>query len=61
MRTLCISHLNRDPYFNLALEEHFLKNHDEDIFILWTSEASVVVGKHQNALAEINPSGSLPL
>ena len=43
-----------DPYFCLAAEEYLLKNFDEDIFMLWQSENTVVVGKHQCALAEIN-------
>jgi len=54
MITLCINQFNTDPYFNLAAEEYFLKNFQEDFFMLWRSQASVVVGKHQNALAEIN-------
>lgn len=45
---------NTNPYFCLAAEEYFLKNFDEDIFMLWQSEDTVVLGKHQNALAEIN-------
>jgi lipoate---protein ligase len=54
MITLCINQPNSDPYFNLAAEEYFLKNFQEDFFMLWRSHPSVVVGKHQNALAEIN-------
>jgi len=54
MITLCINQSNTDPYFNLAAEEYFLKNFEEDFFMLWRSRPSVVVGKHQNALAEIN-------
>lgn len=54
MVTLCVNQPNSDPYFNLAAEEYFLKNFQEDFFMLWRSRPSVVVGKHQNALAEIN-------
>jgi lipoate-protein ligase A len=54
MITFCINQPNCDPYFNLAAEEYFLKNFQEDFFMLWRSRSSVVVGKHQNALAEIN-------
>jgi len=54
MITLCINQTNTDPYFNLAAEEYFLKHFQEDFFMLWRSKPSVVVGKHQNALAEIN-------
>jgi lipoate-protein ligase A len=51
---LCIHLKNTDPYFCLATEEYLLKNYSEDIFMLWQSENAVVVGKHQNLLAEIN-------
>jgi lipoate-protein ligase A len=51
---LCIHLKNTDPYFCLAAEEYLLKNFAEDIFMLWQSEKAVVVGKHQNLLAEIN-------
>ncbi len=51
---LCIHLKNRDPYFCLAAEEYSMKNFSEDVFMLWQSEDTVVVGKHQNALAEIN-------
>jgi len=54
MITRCIHQTNTDPYFNLAAEEYFLKTFQEDYFILWRSQPSIVVGKHQNALAEIN-------
>lgn len=42
------------PYFNLAMEEYLLKNFNEDLFILWRNEPSVIVGKNQNTLSEIN-------
>jgi lipoate-protein ligase A len=51
---LCIKLQNNDPFFCLAAEEYLLKNFSEDIFMLWQSDNTVVVGKHQNALAEIN-------
>ncbi|MEG1572635.1 MAG: lipoate--protein ligase [Bacteroidales bacterium] len=43
-----------NPYFNIAAEEYVLKNMDEDCFMLWRNQSSVIVGKHQNTLAEIN-------
>lgn len=43
-----------DVWFNLAAEEYLLKNFREDIFMLWRSEPSVVMGKYQDAAAEIN-------
>ena len=51
---LCIQLKNNDPFFCLAAEEYLMKNFSEDIFMLWQSDNTVVVGKHQNALAEIN-------
>jgi len=44
------------PAFNLATEEYLLKELNEDIFFLYINEPSIIVGKHQNALAEINLS-----
>ncbi|KEJ00989.1 lipoate--protein ligase [Clostridium botulinum A2B7 92] len=45
-----------NPFFNLALEEYLLRNVDikEDYFILWQNEPTIVIGKHQNTLKEIN-------
>ncbi len=51
---LIIKNPNTNPYFNLAAEEYLLKNFDEDIFTLWRNENAIIVGKHQNTLAEIN-------
>ncbi len=51
---LLISTNNTNPYFNLAMEEYFLKNTTEDIFMLWRNENTIIVGKNQNTLAEIN-------
>ncbi len=51
---LCIKHENTDPWFNLAAEEYILKNFTEDCFMLWRNASAIIVGKHQNTLAEIN-------
>lgn len=51
---LIIKNAVTDPYFNLAAEEYLLKHFDEDIFTLWRNENAIIVGKHQNTLAEIN-------
>ncbi|MBE9510615.1 MAG: lipoate--protein ligase, partial [Bacteroidetes bacterium] len=37
-----------------ASEEYIFRNFNKDCFMLWRSEPSVIVGKHQNTLAEIN-------
>ncbi|MCK4920100.1 MAG: lipoate--protein ligase [Bacteroidales bacterium] len=51
---LCIQNKNTDPYFNLAAEEYILKNFQDDCFMLYQNENSIIVGKHQNTLSEIN-------
>lgn len=43
-----------NPNFNLAAEEYILKNFSEDVFMLWRNEPSIIVGKNQNTLSEIN-------
>ena len=43
------------PSFNLALEEYLVKNFKEDnIIVLWRNDKSVIIGKNQNAYAEID-------
>lgn len=43
------------PSFNLALEEYLVKNFkDDDIIMLWRNDKSVIIGKNQNAYAEID-------
>ncbi len=50
----CIFDHNTDPAFNLAAEEYVLKNFTDEIFMLWRNDNAIIVGKHQNTLAEIN-------
>ncbi|MDR9375365.1 MAG: lipoate--protein ligase [Schleiferiaceae bacterium] len=51
---LCIHHHSTDPYFNIATDEYIFKHFQEDCFMLWRNDNAIIVGKHQNALAEIN-------
>lgn len=51
---LCILHQSTDPYFNIATDEYIFKNLKEDCFMLWRNDNAIIVGKHQNTLAEIN-------
>lgn len=51
---LYISDKSTDPYFNLAEEEFLLKNMKEDIFRLWRNSPSIIVGRYQNTIAEID-------
>ena len=53
-----IYHISKthDTAFNIAMEEYcFKKLKDEDeIFLLWINEPSIIVGKYQNTIEEIN-------
>ena len=47
-----------DPSVNLALEEYCVRNLDvenESYFLFYINEPSIIIGKHQNTIEEINP------
>ena len=43
-----------DPNINLATEEYLFENANDDIFMLWQNDNTVVIGKNQNAYAEVD-------
>lgn len=45
-----------DTAFNIALEEYAFKKmlNEKMIFILWINKPSIIVGRHQNTIEEIN-------
>jgi lipoate-protein ligase A len=45
-----------DPSINLALEEHVLRHArtDQDILLFYINEPSIIIGRNQNTLEEIN-------
>jgi len=45
---------NTDPYFNIASEEYLIDNYKDDVFMLWRNSPAVIIGRNQNAYAEIN-------
>lgn len=47
---------SHNPYYNLAFEEFVLTEMsiDDDYFLLWQNEPTIVIGKNQNTLEEIN-------
>lgn len=45
-----------DPYFNLAAEEYLFVSSKKPIVRLWRNNQSVIVGRNQNTIAEINSS-----
>lgn len=44
------------PSFNLAAEEYFLKNSNEEVFIVYINSPCVVIGRNQNPFEEVNLS-----
>ncbi|MDL2327447.1 lipoate--protein ligase [Ruminococcaceae bacterium OttesenSCG-928-A11] len=53
-----IASASTDPYFNLALEQYVFDELDpaHSYFMLWQNDNAIIVGKHQNTIAEINPA-----
>jgi len=51
---LIINRKSSNPYFNITAEEYLVKNIDEPCFMLWQNSPSVIIGKHQNPLKEVN-------
>lgn len=43
-----------DPYYNLAVEEYLFRHDHGDVFMLWQNRPSVIIGKNQNAYAEVD-------
>ncbi len=45
-----------NPSFNLALEQYIFDEmpKDKEYFMLWQNDNAIIVGKHQNTIAEIN-------
>jgi lipoate-protein ligase A len=42
------------PFINIAAEEFLLKETDGDFTFIYVNDPSIIIGKHQNAYAEIN-------
>ncbi|WP_324825322.1 lipoate--protein ligase [Sinanaerobacter sp. ZZT-01] len=49
-----IKNTNTNPYFNLAAEEYFLEHSEKEVLLLWRNDRTVVVGRNQNTMQEIN-------
>jgi len=45
-----------DPTLNLAMEEHVLRSFpaEEDYVVFYVNEPSIIIGRNQNTLEEIN-------
>ncbi|RKV98992.1 MAG: lipoate--protein ligase family protein, partial [Streptococcus sp.] len=51
-----IVNYSNDTAFNIALEEYAFKHllDEDEIFLLWINKPSIIVGRHQNTIEEIN-------
>lgn len=51
-----IENTSIDPHYNLAFEEYVFKNleFNEDFVLLWRNGPSIIIGKNQNTVEEIN-------
>ena len=51
-----IDHVSTDPAFNLAMEQYVFDSmpRENEYFWLWRNDNTIVVGKHQNTVQEIN-------
>lgn len=43
-----------NPFFNHALEEYVISQMEEEAFILWRNQPSILIGRNQNTLSEIH-------
>lgn len=50
----CFIDSTTDPYYNLAVEEYLLREYDKPVFRLWRNDTSIIIGRNQNAMAEID-------
>lgn len=53
---LYIPNNSLNPFYNLALEEYIVKNLNckEEYILIWQNEPSVIIGRFQNTIEEIN-------
>lgn len=51
---LLIINDSSDAYYNLAAEEYLIDHFNEDVVMLWRNDNTVVIGKNQNTMEEIN-------
>lgn len=45
---------NNSCFFNHAAEEYLMRKFNDEIFMLWINEPSILIGKNQNTISEIN-------
>ncbi len=50
----CFINNNTDVFYNFAVEEYFVNNYKESVFIIWKNTPNVMIGRNQNTISEIN-------
>jgi lipoate---protein ligase len=45
---------SNDPFFNHAAEEYIMNKFQDEVFILWINKPSILIGRNQNTISEIN-------
>ncbi|MGO1652212.1 lipoate--protein ligase [Senegalia sp. (in: firmicutes)] len=45
---------NNSCFFNHAAEKYLMNNFDDEVFMLWVNKPSILIGRNQNTLTEIN-------
>lgn len=51
---LILRSTSNSPFYNLALEEYLFENSEEDVFMLWQNDNTIVIGRYQNTIEEIS-------
>lgn len=56
LKTELFATITTDPYFNIAIEEWFLKKHKSEFhtIFLWQNFNSIIIGRNQNTHLEVN-------
>lgn len=45
---------NDSCFFNHAAEEYLMNNFDDGVFMLWINKPSILIGRNQNTISEVN-------
>jgi len=51
---LIVKNESDNPFFNHAAEEYMMESFEEECFMLWINRPSILIGRNQNTIAEIN-------
>lgn len=51
---LIIKSPSNNAYFNIAAEEYILENFEEDVFLLYINNPSIIIGRYQNTISQLN-------